>query len=50
MVAKLQMVDQKADVTDTTIVYSPWVILKYAGTMASMVPILLVVGGAKAEL
>jgi len=26
------------------------VILKYAGTMAPMAPILLVVGGAKAEL
>jgi len=27
-----------------------WVILKYAGTMAPMAPILLLVGGAKAEL
>jgi len=29
---------------------TPGVILKYAGTMAPMAPILFVVGGAKAEL
>jgi len=31
-------------------IQNTWVILKYAGTMAPMAPILLVVGEAKAEL